>query len=294
MSYLCRNCRNLYIPGTSPTPVPTRPEHPRIRAGLWAGGPQAWAGQAGPYPPGCPRAPRGTALVHQRDPAQTYLLTCRAQWLRPAFRPAVQTPLLFSPQPALQEDRGLLPSMLSQESQAQGGGAVTLSSKSQGTPARHGGTQHPSWRGPVRVRSAWACGYCAELAPGWGGGRRCPSPTRRGSVCVRPAFLGSLGPHPGIGFSSLAPLAAPSADPSSETPHPGSWSGQHGAWGHLLCLRGGGGGLGAAPSGRTLLSGPPHGPPDHTVQLYTPSFQTHPRCEPRQTPAPRDLVGDWS
>lgn len=92
-SYLCRNRRNLYIPGASPAPAPTRPEHPRIRAGLWAGGLQAWAGQAGPYPPGYRPVPEAWPLIHKGDPAQTYLLTCRAQVALPS-PPSVSPDLL--------------------------------------------------------------------------------------------------------------------------------------------------------------------------------------------------------
>lgn len=57
------------------------------------GAPRCGQGKLDPTLQAANCAPEARPLVHRGDPAQTYLLTCRAQWLlRPALRPAVQTP----------------------------------------------------------------------------------------------------------------------------------------------------------------------------------------------------------
>lgn len=114
---------------------------------------EAWAGQAGPYPPGYQPVLEAWSLVHKGDPAQTYLLTCRAQVApsQPSVRQSRPLLLLLSPQPDLQEDRGLLPPILSQASWA---GGITLSSDSQGIPPNVGPSAHPGRPVPHSRRGA--------------------------------------------------------------------------------------------------------------------------------------------
>lgn len=121
---------------------------PRDRAGLWAGGPRPGLGKLDPTLQSTSSRPRGLAPSPQRGPRTNLFINLpgTSGSVHPSVRqsslplllllPLARTLLCPPPRPALQEDRGLLPPILSQESRA----GVTLNSDSQG--------KHPPTVGP--------------------------------------------------------------------------------------------------------------------------------------------------